>query len=395
MRDTLIIVGSHDRTRDAFDWSRDDCDVWLMNEACAPDGWAAAHADRVDAIFQMHAEAIWRNPDNHTNPQNAAWLMSGNTPTIFMQGQFADVPRSEAYPLERVCTALLAGYFEQRYFTSSVAYALALGIYRGYGAIELYGVELENDTEYRYQRESYAFWTGLAVGRGIKVTANSKLFDQPLYGYEGDVAIPMDDFKARLDELKPQVQLATDNYIGYHRAFETIFEALVEGTGDRQIVSNGLRDLAIAANQYGQKDGARQETERFMKKAEDMAAKYGEYVIVRGEFERAAATNGLTYKAKQQELDAIAGALGVSFEKAVAEKSPSKRRKALQGEVMSLANQYITLSIWAGIYSGAYSEGTRYMVRVDELIKAAGGAKSERVLLEKMGVPVSAGQGVP
>ena len=86
---TVAIVGSHPRTRSAFDFTRTDCDVWIFNEALAdPSGWCK----RADAVFQMHNPAIWRSPLNRNDPKHYNWLKSGDTPEVIMQEYYEDVP---------------------------------------------------------------------------------------------------------------------------------------------------------------------------------------------------------------------------------------------------------------------------------------------------------------
>ena len=78
---------------------------------------------------------------------------------------------------------------EQRYFTNSVCYMIAMAILEGYGRIELYGVKQAGMFEYMEQRRGVEFWVGYVLGRGIEVYINepSKLLknsaDTP-YGYE-------------------------------------------------------------------------------------------------------------------------------------------------------------------------------------------------------------------
>lgn len=78
---------------------------------------------------------------------------------------------------------------EQRYFTNSVCYMIAMAIFEGYERIELYGVNQAGMFEYMEQRRGVEFWIGYALGRGIEVYINepSRLLknsaDTP-YGYE-------------------------------------------------------------------------------------------------------------------------------------------------------------------------------------------------------------------
>jgi hypothetical protein len=88
------------------------------------------------------------------------------------------------YPLKDVIE-----HFGTDYFSNTVDYALALAIWEGYQEIDIYGVNMETDTEYAYQKPGVEFWVGVALGRGIKVNVHGqystimKTKDGLLYGY--------------------------------------------------------------------------------------------------------------------------------------------------------------------------------------------------------------------
>src|SRR5688500_3302918 len=101
MRETVAIIGSHPRTREAFDFNRTDADIWLFNEAISnPENrkWAK----RADMIWQMHVPAIWRNPTNRNDPHHYEWLQKQDECDVMMQDEYPDVPRSMRYPLEDI-----------------------------------------------------------------------------------------------------------------------------------------------------------------------------------------------------------------------------------------------------------------------------------------------------
>jgi hypothetical protein len=83
----------------------------------------------------------------------------------------------------------IINHFKTNYFTNTVDYALALAIYKGYKDIHLYGVNLELDGEYAYQKPGCEFWIGQAMGRGCDVHIHGeyssllKTQDGRLYGY--------------------------------------------------------------------------------------------------------------------------------------------------------------------------------------------------------------------
>ncbi len=91
----------------------------------------------------------------------------------------------ENYPLK-----VIKEFFETDYFSNTIDYAIALAIYQKFSEIALYGVNMEVDTEYSYQKPGVDFWCGVAKGRGIQVkvfgqhSTIMKTKDGLLYGYD-------------------------------------------------------------------------------------------------------------------------------------------------------------------------------------------------------------------
>jgi len=84
----------------------------------------------------------------------------------------------ENYPLSDVCR-IIGG---REYFTSSVAYMIALAILRGATKIKTVGIDLDYGGEYESQKPCVLFWLGIALGRGIEVESNL-IYAHDLYGY--------------------------------------------------------------------------------------------------------------------------------------------------------------------------------------------------------------------
>jgi len=208
VKDTLAIVGSHTGTRSDVDWGRDDLDIWVFNEALSKalttdandaDKWC----ERADAVFQMHDPAVWKNPLNRNDRTHADWLKSGNTPVIYMLEAFAEVPQAVKFPLDEVIAN--TGGLCTKFITSSVALAFALAIYQGYKKIEVYGVEMETETEYVYQRDAMGYWFGVMDGIGIELKAYCNfLKERYVYGYEGKVTVDLQDFHDKIVGLDQQ-----------------------------------------------------------------------------------------------------------------------------------------------------------------------------------------------
>jgi len=196
-------MGSHPRTRAEFDQTRTDCDLWVFNEAVSNKTFPKA-----DAVFQMHAEAIWKNPRNRNDPHHYKWLNTQTETPVYMQKKYEDVPCSLTYPIDEIIER-----FHVKHFTSSVCYAMALAAYKNtYKRVEIYGVEMETNTEYQYQRDGVTLWIGVLLGLGIEVDAHLSLFDNPLYGYEGEVVIPYELFDKRIEQLDPHIEKKEKEY---------------------------------------------------------------------------------------------------------------------------------------------------------------------------------------
>lgn len=376
MKETVAIVGSHPKTRTEFDFSRTDCDVWVFNEALSNP--VEAWCPRADAVFQMHVETIWKNPNNRNDKNHAAWLATQTETPVYMQEKYPDVPMAVRYPIEDVSAGV---NFNKRYFTSSVAYALALASHLPYKRVELYGVEMETDTEYRYQRDGVTFWIGVCLGRGKEVVANCSMFEAPLYGYEGDMridraefasviadaAIKMPEIRSRYDEKRLAVAEQIKQFAATGKGGEFIVKAVQEQLGE------GI--------QFGMADGAKQECERYLKKADAMIEKTGDFIFSRQEFDSAKQA----LQKKQVELmtksNVLAGQTEAKYHDAEKATNLQRRRKRVD-EFIQVLDEYVKTTITTAMIVGALNINEKFIRRLDELIKAAGGVRSERVLLE-------------
>ena len=232
-------MGTHSKSVKLFDWSRTDCEIWLFNEAPrAKDESGKLKYPKCDAFFQMHHEAIWRNPKNRSDAKHYNWLVSGKTPPVYMQEAYPEIPQAIRYPIEEVLSLVSnAGIVvdgkqkEFKYFSSSPDFAIALAAYfckkqKRYEKIEIWGIELETYSEYAYQRMGFGFWIGYLTALGIPLKINGKAFDEPMYGYEGDVIISSEKIEKRIDELTELVGKEREEYQIKAKEFLKNFEQM-------------------------------------------------------------------------------------------------------------------------------------------------------------------------
>jgi hypothetical protein len=158
---------------------------------------------------------------------------------------------------------------------------------------------------------------------------------------------------------------------------------LATGQGYDEISAIAQKQLA-AAEEFGVFDGARQENERYKRKADAMReASGGEFIFSRQEFE---ASGQALFKERN-----TAVGLGHTFagrcEILLKDAANTKNMTLLRTRYKAFAeayNEYMRINTAVGMYTGAMNENGSYLRTLDATIKAAGGAKSEAVLLEAM-----------
>ena len=91
----------------------------------------------------------------------------------------------ETYPYE-----IIRDCFKTDYFSNTVDYAIAMALYSGYDEIDLYGITMEEGSEYSYQKPGCDFWCGVAKGMGVNIRVFGQYAtlmrtrDKKVYGYD-------------------------------------------------------------------------------------------------------------------------------------------------------------------------------------------------------------------
>ncbi len=293
---TLVIMGTHWKGLKFFDWKRRDCEIWMFNEAPNVKVNGKPLYPAPDALFQLHHEAIWKNPKNRSDEKHYEWLASGDTPPVYMQKKYKDVPKSVAYPLAEALKltknlkVLIDGqYKEFKYFSSSPEYALALAAlefkkHKKYTRIEVWGIELEHEAEYVYQRTGFAFWVGYLAGLGVEVILANSIFNSPIYGYEGDVAIDSDYLKKRIEMLTTQLGTDKERYNLEAQEFLASFDNLLQADVSKKLESD-LNDLVKRNESAGILNGQIKECTSYYEKALAMEKAAKTSVFSMGEFD--------------------------------------------------------------------------------------------------------------
>jgi hypothetical protein len=323
---------------------------------------------------------------------------------IYMQEHYPEIPASTRYPLEDVACNLTGGSLSERagrgYFTSSVAFALALAIHLQYSRIELYGIEMESDTEYKYQRDGVFFWIGLALGRGIEVVVQpeSNFFKEPVYGYEGDATLTRAHFQERVALLE---RIKGDAEASLERANKMQQEALEKSQAESNGVAGG--GLAASSKAYfasikaqtqaiidlGMFEGALAEEARYLHKADEMDKAAGVHIFARQEFELTAAQNNDIKAQRQAHMNVLGGQAQAAWKSLQSGIEAGQDAEALNSLSLAYAQaheNYLKGAFEFGRISGIVQENATLLDKCDVLVKAAGGEKAEAAILAGLSV---------
>lgn len=172
---TVAICGTAGSSRAEIMQQGEDVELWGLNLSYK---WMP----RWDRWFEVHDPDIYRGV---FSDEHRAWLRDCDVP-VYMLRRDDSIPSSVAYPVDEVTER---GRLRS-YFTSSIAYMLALAIHEGVSEIRLLGTNMATGSEYAYQRAACEYWIGVAEARGIKVylPPSSPLAKGPRYGAVGTSA---------------------------------------------------------------------------------------------------------------------------------------------------------------------------------------------------------------
>lgn len=378
-------MGTHPKSRERFDWNRRDCDIWLFNEAPNlknPDGKQAY--PKADAVLQLHHEAIWKSPKNRSDEEHYQWLASGKTPIIYMQKVYKEVPKSAKYPIERILSLvknvrIVVNGKEKgfKYFSSTPDFALALVAdmwKRGqkYERVEVWGIELETESEYQYQKTGFGFWTGYLAALGVNLVLYNSIFDAPMYGYEGDVAITASDFERRISDLTKELGEDKDRYNQEAKIFLDSLHGFLKQDLSAEIQKNSS-ELAKLGETAGILNGKIMESTRYLAKARAMEEVSGASIFSLGEFDSSRISLNKQSMQIRSEITELNLQEGPLFKRLINLKKGSQKRKRAIEEYGNLVAQLMNKNMILFHISGAIQENQYYIDSSKLSFEAAGG----------------------
>ena len=123
-----------------------------------------------------------------------------------------------------------------------------------------------------------------------------------------------------------------------------------------------------------------QENTRYKEKAEAMKKASSDFLFSRQEFETGIQNNTKARAKAEQKAMSFSNECTALFNRARVTKSKTHRRTIMK-KLAIVGGKYVEASAYTGLFEGCKQENQNYVNVLDKLIRAAGGAKSEAVLL--------------
>lgn len=192
MAKQVCLLGSAPSSLTLAPFANPDWEMW----GCSPGVYGVA--PRTDRWFELHRYEpgqVW------FSPEYCEFLK--NHPCVYVAEEKPHhLPNGKLLPLREMIQQ-----FSPYFFTSSIAYMMALAIMEGYERIGLFGIDMAAASEYKDQRLGCQYFALLARARGIEVGVppESDLFrPAPLYGVS-EVSHMRIKYMARRRELEGRI----------------------------------------------------------------------------------------------------------------------------------------------------------------------------------------------
>ncbi len=213
----ICILGSHPASMQLAPFKDINWEIW----ACSPQNYMAP---RVDAWFELHSLDRKWVPGNE--PYVAALQQHSR---VYVAVPDKRLPNAVIYPKDHILSKYPSKH--HTFFTSSVAWMLALAIEQRPTEIGMWGVDMAAGDEYEYQRPGCHYFMGVAETLGIKITVplESDLLElHPLYAYKEQwrsywkMKARQQEVQGRINALQQKRDQAHDQLLQLHGAMQSM-----------------------------------------------------------------------------------------------------------------------------------------------------------------------------
>lgn len=209
----VAIVGTADCSRHKAPYDNESWEIWSL-------GANARDIPRYDRWFEFHTQRVLRN----ANSWETIFPFFGQCGDKLTLGHpCTELPKAKLYPLEEIKVRF------GNYFTSSIAYMIALAIHEGAKEIGIWGISMLADEEYARQRPCVEYYIGIAQGMGINVVIAE---ESPVLRAERMYAFEYCELSAEIAQMTREIDASVE------KANSAKFEANCEAA-----YRKGMKDM--------------------------------------------------------------------------------------------------------------------------------------------------------
>lgn len=170
----VAIVGTAPSSVDDAPYQDDSWQIWSL-------GCNAGRIKRFNKWFELHSMEVLTSTNSIDKERTQFFQKIGSDLVVSKYNPI--FPDATIYPKDEIVEEF------GNYFTSSIAWMIALALKEGATEIGLWGIDMIGDCEYSYQRACCEYMLGIAKGRGVKVFVSPKspvLRAARMYAFEYD-----------------------------------------------------------------------------------------------------------------------------------------------------------------------------------------------------------------
>jgi hypothetical protein len=217
----LGTAGSHDQAP----WDDPDAEFWGVAHCLLLPG-----IRKLDKVFEIHLPYIYEKEISpyskkpiiyHANKENQMFGRTGDIEVIIGQEKDDNLNKVVQFPreqLKRKYSDLLPDS-DQFYATNSIAWMIVWGLDKiieenAYDEIHLYGIHLETDSEWQYERPCNEYWLGVVTGY-LLAQGKRKVVYMPVesdvlrasneYGF-ADIEVKRKKIKSKVDYARNEIE---------------------------------------------------------------------------------------------------------------------------------------------------------------------------------------------
>lgn len=252
---TVCIIGLSPSSRELAFNEPEGTEMWGLNNShhC----FSPEQLARFTAWFQIHERSeftVNNTPDNHGDEQEYIRFLQSLAIPVYMEEYHEDIPSSVRYPREEIVRDIVT----LDYFTSTIAFMLALAIHKSYQEIHIYGVDMNGDTEYVHERPCVEFYIGIAIARGVKVVIpeNSPVLKGPKYATT--IMLPSTLVRAHhraYSEYKKEEDEQYNQSVGEVKVLEALAKARPDDPLIAEMLETKIRERELHKGQFNAYSG--------------------------------------------------------------------------------------------------------------------------------------------